>query len=311
MQLVHEELIAAGPAGSLAGTLTMPAEAHMLDEDVPVLLFVPGSGPTDRHGNSPLGVSAAPYRLLAEALAAQGYPSLRIDKRGMFGSASAIPDPNDVTIAAYEEDLVSWAKAIQGRLPVTGGTRCVIPVGHSEGGLVALSAMANMTNPCGLVLIASPGRPLDAVIREQLHANPANAPFLDEAGVALAALKRGQQIDPLSLRPELRTLFAAQVQGYLIDAFSHDPVELAAQIDVPMLVVQGTRDLQVRDVDAVMLAEANPRSKLALLPEVNHVLKIVASEDPQENLTTYGDPNLPIARTAVDAVSQFLYQLSR
>lgn len=133
---VQVEMTAAGPAGPLAGTLTLPAEDVPLSVDHPVFLIVPGSGPTDRDGNSPLGFTAAPYRLLAEELAARGYASVRIDKRGMFGSTSAARDPNNVTIAAYGDDLQAWINAIQERLPSTKGARCVIPIGHSEGGLV-------------------------------------------------------------------------------------------------------------------------------------------------------------------------------
>ena len=85
----QEELTAPGPMGLLKGTLTLPSEHGPLPNKTPVFLIVPGSGPTDRDGNSPLGIAAAPYRLLAEALAKRGYPSVRIDKRGMFGSEGA------------------------------------------------------------------------------------------------------------------------------------------------------------------------------------------------------------------------------
>ena len=42
---------APGPAGPLSGTALGPR-----DTDAPVVLIVPGSGPTDRDGNSPLGI---------------------------------------------------------------------------------------------------------------------------------------------------------------------------------------------------------------------------------------------------------------
>jgi pimeloyl-ACP methyl ester carboxylesterase len=273
---------------------------------VPVFLVVPGSGPTDRDGNSPLGIAAAPYRLLAEALAVRGHPSVRIDKRGMFGSEGASPDPNDVTIASYGDDLLVWTAAIRKRLPTEDGTRCVIPIGHSEGGLVALAAIARLPDACGLILIASIGRSLDEVIGEQLRANPANAPFLQEAEAALATLKRGERVDAGTISPALRPLLGAEVQGFLIDAMSYDPLELAARVEVPMLILQGTRDLQVSMADARMLADAAPNATLALLPDVSHVLKTVASEDLSANLATYADPNIPIAPLVVDAVADFV-----
>lgn len=270
---IQEDLSAQGPSGTLAGTLTLPAHGGPLPTETRVLLIVPGSGPTDRDGNSPLGVAAAPYRLLAQALAERGYPSVRIDKRGMFGSAGATSDPNDVTIAAYGDDLLSWTNAIRERLPAKDGARCVVPVGHSEGGLVALAAMARLPDPCGLILLASIGRPFDEVIREQLRANPANAAYLEEADAALASLKRGERVDASALNPTLQPLFAPQIQGFLIDAISYDPVELVAAVDVPMLVIQGTCDMQVSNADARLLADATPNAELELLPDVNHVLK--------------------------------------
>jgi len=303
---IEEDIAASGPIGPLAGTLTLPTAPRPLPPEVPVFLIVPGSGPTDRDGNSPLGITAAPYRLLAEALAARGYPSVRIDKRGMFGSAGAVPDPNDVTIARYGDDLLAWTAAIRERLPAEDGTRCVIPIGHSEGGLVALAAMGRIPDACGLILIASIGRPLDEVIREQLRANPANAPFLQEAEAALAMLRRGERVDAGTISPALRPLLGAEVQGFLIDAMSYDPTALAAQVARPMLVIQGTRDLQVSVADARILADAAPDATLALLPDVNHVLKNVTSEDPSANLATYADPNIPIAPSVVDAVSDGL-----
>lgn len=157
-----------------------------------------------------------------------------------------------------------------------------------------------------MILIASIGRPLDEVIGEQLRANPANAPYLQEAEAALATLKRGERVDAGTMSPALRPLFGAEVQGFLIDAMSYDPVELAARVEVPVLILQGTRDLQVSMADARMLADATPDATLALLSDVNHVLKTVASEYPSANLATYADTTMPIAPSVVDAVADFV-----
>src|SRR5207302_1087272 len=108
-------LSALGPNGPLAGTYLDAGRS------APVVLIIPGSGPTDRDGNNPLGVTAAPYRLLAEALAGKGVSSVRIDKRGMFGSKAAVPDPNNVTITDYAADVHQWIAAIRKRT----GAHCV------------------------------------------------------------------------------------------------------------------------------------------------------------------------------------------
>ena len=187
---IQQELTVTGPKGVLRGTLTLPVTDTTIPNGTPVVLIVPGSGPTDRDGNSPLGISAAPYALLAKALAERGIPSVRIDKRGMFGSEDAIPDANDVTITAYGDDVLAWTRVIRERLPTIGGdTRCVLPLGHSEGGLVVLAAISRMPAPCGLILVSTPGRPLGTVLRDQLYANPANAPLLTAVDETITTLE--------------------------------------------------------------------------------------------------------------------------
>src|SRR6266700_419962 len=81
-----------GPSGALQGTLAAPEGGPK----TPVAIIIPGSGPTDRDGNSRLGITAGTYRLLAEALAAKGVSTIRIDKRGMFGSSVAAADADNV-----------------------------------------------------------------------------------------------------------------------------------------------------------------------------------------------------------------------
>src|SRR5262249_44225503 len=106
--IVETGLEAPGPAGALRGTMLAPEQAKG-----PVILIIPGSGPTNRDGNNPLGVTASTYRLLAEDIAARGITSVRIDKRGMFGSARAVADANAVTIADYAADVHSWVDVIR------------------------------------------------------------------------------------------------------------------------------------------------------------------------------------------------------
>jgi pimeloyl-ACP methyl ester carboxylesterase len=289
-------LTAQGPQGLLAGTL-LDAGKH-----APVVLIIPGSGPTDRDGNNPLGVTGAPYRLLAEALAAKNVSSVRIDKRGMFESKAAVPDPNRVTITDYASDVHNWVGAIQKQT----GNSCVWLLGHSEGALVALAAGQQPKGICGMILVSGAGRKLSDVIRDQLSSNAAFAPELDSAFTALKSLEAGQHVDAQHFDPTLQKLFAPQVQDFLIDMFRQDPPKLAASIKVPMLIVQGARDLQVSTSDAKALAAAQPKAKLVLLPAMNHVLKDIESDDRTANLAAYSDPSLPVDSGLVDAIVNFV-----
>ncbi|WP_294352934.1 hypothetical protein [uncultured Sphingomonas sp.] len=85
------------------------------------MLSILGSGPTDRDGNNPLGLTAASYRLLAEELAAKEVTTVHIDKRGMFASARAIPDAAAVTIGDYAHDVRAWVEAARHQT----GAKCV------------------------------------------------------------------------------------------------------------------------------------------------------------------------------------------
>jgi len=294
---VETTVEAPGPAGPLKGVMLAPEAARG-----PVALIIPGSGPTDHDGNNPMGIQASTYRLLAQDLAARGVTTVRIDKRGMFTSAAATPDANAVTIPDYATDVHAWVASVRKQT----GAACVWLIGHSEGGLVAMVAARDDPAVCGLVLVATPGRPLGTVLRDQLKANPANAPLLDQALPAIAALEKGQAVDTAGLHPALQGLFNKQVQGFLISALSYDPARLLAGYRKPVLLLQGARDLQVGEADARLLAAADPQATLVLLPGVNHVLKTVASDDVRANFAAYADPALPLADGVGVAIARFM-----
>jgi alpha-beta hydrolase superfamily lysophospholipase len=290
------EITAPGPQGELHGTYLAPAEGQ------PIVLIIPGSGPTDRDGNNPLGIRAAPYRLLAEALADRGIGSVRVDKRGLFASALAVPDPNAVSIEDYVADVASWTATIRER----AAAQCVWLAGHSEGGLIALAAAGKVEALCGLVLISVPGRKLGTILREQFTANPANAPILPDALGAIEKLERGEHVDVAGFHPALQQVFAPQVQDFLIDMMALDPATLASATELPILILQGDRDIQVSLADAEALHAAQPAARYAVLEHVNHVLKSVESEDRAANAATYANPDLPLAPSVAEAVAAFV-----
>jgi pimeloyl-ACP methyl ester carboxylesterase len=298
---VESGIEAPGPNGPLKGLMLLAADRP----GAPVVLIIPGSGPTDRNGNSLHGLRTDTYKLLAEGLAARGIASVRIDKRGLYSSHAAIPDANDVTIGGYADDVHAWAKVIEEKL----GARCVWVLGHSEGALVAMvAAKDNPPDICGLVLVGAAGRKLGEVIKEQMRSNPANAPLIDEAFRDIDQLAAGKrvEIDIERTRPAITALFPPRVQVFLIDAMSYDPPLVLASYRGPVLILQGERDIQIGVDDAKRLKAADDKAKLVLLPDVNHVLKTVDTDDRAANLRTYLDPKLPVAPSVVAAIADFI-----
>ena len=286
-----------GGPGPLKGTMLGPADGP----HGPAVLILAGSGPTDRDGLNPLGVKAPSYRQIAEGLAAQGVTSLRVDKRGLFASGLAAADANAVTVVDLAADAHSWAV----RLKADTGAPCVWLLGHSEGSLVALIAAQNPRDICGLILVAAPGRRLSDVLREQLKANPANAPLLPQALPAIDALEAGRTVDTTGMHPALLGLFRPNIQPFLMVMFQQDPAKLAAAYRGPILILQGDADIQVSVADANLLKTAQPAATLIILPGVNHTLRL-GSRDRAETQANYADPSLPLAPGVVDTIAAFV-----
>lgn len=265
------------------------------------VLIIPGSGPTDRDGNNTLGIQTDAYRLLAHALASNGVASLRIDKRGMFSSASPGTDPNAVTLELYASDIHRWLdhwRALAPDLPL-------YLLGHSEGGLVALLAAQDRPDLAGVILVACPGRPLGDVLRAQLKANPANAPLLPAAESAITELENGRTFNASTLPAPLRPLFNNSIQNFLVSAFAARPADLIARLPQPVLIIQGDNDIQVSTEDARLLAAAQPRATLRIVENMNHILKI-SPRDPAANLATYRQPELPLAPALARELATFI-----
>src|SRR5262249_23145065 len=282
-----------GPSGALQGTLASPDGGPK----APVAIIIPRSGPTDRDGHNPLVIIAASYRVRAEALAAKGVSTIRIDKRGMFGSSAAAADADNVRMTDMADDVRAWGREARKR----SSAPCAWLIGHSEGAIVALIAAQQPEGLCGLILVAGPGRKTSDIMREQFKADPTSAPILEQVLAVISELEAGRRVDVSSMHPALMALFPPRVQGFLIDQMSYDPAQLLARYAGPVLLLQGTTDLQISMQDAQRLAGARSGVTLVTLEGVNHILK-VAPADRAANTATYGNSALPIAPSLVEAI---------
>ncbi len=306
LSLVLSTIIAADPevkseavelktdTGTLYGTLDLPPTSGPW----PVVLIHPGSGPTDRDGNSVLTGNDS-LKQLGHALAGKGIACLRIDKRGVGKSAKALAKESDVRIETYAADVVGWVKFLRADKRFTK----VGYIGHSEGSLIG--SVAGQTEKLdAFVSLCGPGRRLSDVIREQLK--PKLTGELAEKNEAiLRALEAGKTVADVPAL--LMVLYRPSVQPFLISAFKYDPSELVGKLSCPVLVARGTADIQIKAADADRLAKSKQGVQTLTVESMTHVLKLVKDpKDNKEQMKTYSDPSPPIAPELVDGIAKFL-----
>ncbi len=282
------------PTGTLYGSeLVPPAKGK-----VPVVLLHAGSGPTDRDGNSAMLPGANnSLKYLAEGLAKAGIASVRFDKRGIAASQAAAPPEKDLRFENYVEDAAAWVK----KLKADPRFSRVIIAGHSEGSLIGMLA-AKEAGADGYVSIAGIARSADDVLRDQLK--PKLPPELyAQTDATLKKLKAGETV--ADAPAALASLFRPSVQPYLISWFRYTPADSITGLKMPVLIAQGTADIQVGVSEAEALGKAQPGAKVLIVKGMNHVLKMVG-EDSTLQKSSYSDPKLPVAPELLDAVTAFV-----
>lgn len=285
--------------GTLFGSLRTPDAGSGT-----AVLLIAGSGPTDRDGNSPLGVGAATYRLLAEALEEAGIASLRYDKRAI--GASRLEDPSRLDSLRFEEyidDAAACAEALRAE-----GFRRVVLAGHSEGSLIAFAA-ARRCGADAVVSLSGAGYPLDEVLLTQLAVQliPARIDLYMEAQRIVARLKQGERVE-MTYRPrELYALFNPGVQPFLISQMQYDPCREVRALTVPVLLVGGDNDLQIKPDNLDALAAAQPRAARLLVAGMAHTLKCTGERTLDGQMrSVYADPSIPLPPELVEALVAFI-----
>jgi uncharacterized protein len=283
-------------SGRLFGTLLCPQTIHK----VPVVLIIAGSGPTNRDGNSssPLvSFKTNALKLLAEALAQMGIASVRYDKRAIGESAAASRSESELRFEHYVQDAVGWITKLKRdpRFSKVG------VMGHSEGAMIGLMAGASASVSM-IVSLCGPGRRVSDLLREQRRGWP-DGPLLQRHEEILLALEGGRMVPDVP--NELAALFRPSVQPYLMSWLVIDPATEIAKVTCPVLVVHGATDIQVSFVDALRLTQANVNAQLAVVEGMNHILKSVPNDRPQQ-IASYSDVGLPLAPELVLVLSAFV-----
>jgi len=304
--IVHREIKFPGAASAtLAGTLTLPLITEI--QRVPGVVLIAGSGPTDRDGNNPgIPVRVDLLKDIAELLARAGIASLRYDKRGIGQSAAYPRDSLESLERFFAWNLfVEDARAAHAELlrhdEIKGYATAFL--GHSEGGLLALAATAEMgkSAPYALVLAGTPGLPLRTILHEQIER--ATPGLVEPAERVMAAAIESGHV-PADVPGDLQPFFPRYLGPFLQGALTFDPASTAAALDTPCLLLQGGADTQVvplHDIQPLVdaLARRNKPGEVLVAPNVSHNLKQLAGPD---------DPGFagPIAPAIADKLTSWL-----
>ncbi|MDQ2743141.1 MAG: alpha/beta hydrolase, partial [Chloroflexota bacterium] len=255
----------------------------------PAVVMVAGSGPTDREWNSPLlPGSNGSARLIAEALARAGFASLRYDKRvvGRHARENLQALIGRVSMQSHVDELAGAVRTMASQAYLRDGG--IFVLANSEGTLHALNYQLGspVIRLAGIVLIAPPGRDVGMVARSQLAAQAAGVPngeaLLALYDAAIARFLAGEPVAPDPSLPRgvqtlLQNLASPANLPFARELWTADAATLLRQVDVPVLVIIGKKDIQVdwqADGEPLQRAAAGHEEVTFLFPEdANHVLK--------------------------------------
>jgi len=266
-------------------TLTRPSG----DGPFPAIAMVAGSGPTDRNWNSPLIPGAnGSAALLAQVLTAQNFITLRYDKRasGPHARENMPRLLGKISMQSHREELAGGVRLLAARRDVD--PKRLFALTSSEGCIHALNyqLQAREFPFAGLVLTGAPARSIGDVARGQIAAQLAAVPGGDallaayDAAMADFAAERPVNIDeslPETLRMVIGAASAPHNLPFARELWVTDPIQLAASVTAPLLIVIGKKDLQVDwQVDGSRweaFAEDHSNITVVYPDNANHVLK--------------------------------------
>ncbi|WP_405198095.1 alpha/beta hydrolase family protein [Christiangramia sp. LLG6405-1] len=275
------------------GTLTLPAEKN----NKYLIVFIQGSGPTDRNGNQPMLQNDGIKKIVRE-LAGIGIASFRYDKR-IFKAQTLQLSEKDMIFEDFVEDAKNVVKHFRKEEKFSN----IIIAGHSEGSLIGM--LVAQENADAFISLAGAADPIDKIITEQVTNM---APELG-ASARTAFDEMAENGKTSNYSPMLEPVFRPSVQPFMASWMKYNPSEEISKLKIPVLVMNGTSDIQVSEEQAQKLAEANENSELAILDQMNHIFRKIETKDRLVNSKSYNEPNLPLHPELVSILTEFVKEL--
>lgn len=239
-----EKAVTVGSKYKLKGVLTLPNGKGPF----PAVVLVQGSGP---HDEDETVDNNKPFKDLAWGLASEGVAVLRYNKRTQQYPKESLETPN-FSVRDETTDDVNSAVAQLATTPEIEAKHIFV-LGHSLGGMMAPRIAANDKQVAGIVIMAGTARPLQDVILDQVTylANFEGKPTPEGQQQIDAAQKVKTEVESPTLKPDTAvSILGTSVPGsYFLDLRGYKPAEVAAKLQIPILILQGGRDYQVNSKD--------------------------------------------------------------
>ncbi|MFD0976217.1 alpha/beta hydrolase [Salinimicrobium gaetbulicola] len=271
------------------GTLLKPTT----QERPPLIIMIQGSGPIDRNGNQSF-MKSDYFKKLAYELAEKGIASYRYDKRILRASQLGLQE-KDIRF----DDFISDASSVLAHFKNDSTFSKLVVLGHSQGSLVGMVAAKDAAD--AYISIAGPSQPIDSVITQQIAKQ---VPGLKE-NVQTSFKEIRETGSSNSYNPVLETVFRPNLQPFMLSWMQYDPRKEIADLEIPVLIINGNKDLQIGEESAQELKDANPDAELVIIDKMNHVLRKIEGSD-LENSKSYNEPGNPIHAELVSTLVKFI-----
>lgn len=271
------------------GTLLRPAE----HDKAPLVILIQGSGPLDRNGNQAF-MKNDYLKKLAQALGEEGIASFRYDKRILRS-----PDENLKEENIRFQDFITDAASVISHFKQDTAFSKLIVLGHSQGSLVGMVAARNSAD--AYISVAGVAQPIDSVITQQI-AN--QVPGLKE-NVQQTFKEIRETGSSSSYNPVLETVFRPSLQPFMLSWMQYDPIAEIAKLEIPVLIINGSKDLQVEASTATELKEVKPDAELVIIEKMNHILRKIEGSD-LENSKSYNEAANPLHPELIPVIKEFV-----